>query len=200
MKTNSEIRALARQSLSGNWTMPVVVTLLLLAITGGSNSIPYVGFLLSIFLLMPINFSVEQLFLRFVRGEKEGLIGKMFDCFNCYGRALGVKLLMTIFVFLWSLLFCIPGIIKSYSYAMTYYIALDNPELGANACIERSMKMMKGHKGRLFLLDLSFIGWILLGLLTLGIGLLWVIPYMKTARSHFYEELKAAEEVVAPAE
>lgn len=82
---------------------------------------------------------------------------------------------------------------------MTYYIALDNPELGANECIERSMKMMKGHKGKLFLLDLSFIGWILLALLTLGIGLLWVNPYMKTARSHFYEELKAAEAAV-PAE
>lgn len=199
MKTNSEIRALARQSLSGNWTMPVVVTLLFF-ILSAIQAIPWVGYLLTIFIVLPVSFSVEQLYLRFVRGDKSGLVGKMFDCFNCYGRALGTKLLTTIFIFLWSLLLFIPGIIKSYSYAMTYYIALDNPELGANECIERSMKMMKGHKGRLFLLDLSFIGWILLALLTLGIGLLWVNPYMKTARSHFYEELKAAEEVVAPAE
>jgi len=199
MKTNSEIRALARQSLSGNWTMPVIVTLLVFVLSA-VQSIPYIGFLLSIFVVLPVGFSVEQLYLRFVRGDKNGLVGKMFDCFNCYGRALGTKLLTTIFIFLWSLLLCIPGIIKSYSYAMTYYIALDNPELGANDCIERSMKMMKGHKGRLFLLDLSFIGWFLLGLLTLGIGLLWVVPYIQTAHSHFYEELKAAEEVAVPAE
>lgn len=199
MKTNSEIRALARQSLSGNWTMPVIVTLLVFVLSA-VQSIPYIGFLLSIFVVLPVGFSVEQLYLRFVRGDKNGLVGKMFDCFNCYGRALGTVLLTTIFVFLWSLLLFIPGVIKSYSYAMTYYIALDNPELGANDCIERSMKMMKGHKGRLFLLDLSFIGWFLLGLLTLGIGLLWVVPYIQTAHSHFYEELKAAEEVAVPAE
>lgn len=115
MKTNSEIRALARQSLSGNWTMPVIVTLLLFMLSVVSGIIPYIGFLLSVFVVMPITFSVEQLFLRFARGDKNGLVGKMFDCFNCYGRALGTKLLTTIFIFLWSLLLFIPGIIKSYS-------------------------------------------------------------------------------------
>lgn len=189
MQPNSELRALARQSLSGKWTMLALVTLLLLVISGASG----IGIVTTIFIFLPINFSVEQLFLRFVRGEEDNLIEKMFDGFNCYGRALGVELLRAIYILLWSLLFYIPGVVKSYSYAMTYYIALDNPELGAEECINRSMKMMNGHKMELFLLDLSFIGWILLAILTFGIGLLWVAPYMKVAHCHFYEELKASE-------
>ena len=95
----------------------------------------------------------------------------------------------------WFLLFIIPGIIKAYAYAMTYYISYDNPELSAEECINRSMKMMYGHKLDLFLLDLSFIGWILLSILTLGVGMLWVTPYMYTSRAKFYEELKMQEQV-----
>lgn len=194
MKSNAEIRALARQSLSDKWTMLALVTLLLLVISGASG-IPAIGFVTTIFVFLPVNFGVEQLFLRFVRGEEDNLIEKMFDGFKCYGRALSVELLRAVYIILWTLLLYIPGVVKSYSYAMTYYIALDNPELGAEECINRSMKMMNGHKMELFLLDLSFIGWILLGILTFGIGLLWVVPYMKTAHCHFYEELKASEEL-----
>lgn len=197
MKTNSEIRALARQSLSGNWTMPVLV-MLILFIVSGISAIPYLGSLLVIFIFLPINYSVEQLFLRFARGEKNNLIEKMFDCFNDYGRALGTSLLVVIYICLWALLLIIPGIIKVYSYAMTYYIALDHPELNAEQCIQRSMKMMSGHKMKLFLLDLSFIGWILLCILTFGIAKLWVQPYINVAHSHFYQELKATEEQIAP--
>ncbi len=91
------------------------------------------------------------------------------------------------------MLLYIPGIIKSYSYAMTYYIAQDEPELSAEKCICKSMDMMKGHKMELFLLDLSFIGWILLCILTGGIALLWVEPYYLSARAAFYEELKESQ-------
>ncbi len=74
---------------------------------------------------------------------------------------------------------------------MTPYLLEDNPELKYNAAIEQSMRMMDGKKMQLFLLDLSFIGWCLLSILTLGIGLLWVQPYMLGARAAFYEDLKA---------
>lgn len=89
------------------------------------------------------------------------------------------------------LLFIIPGIVKSFSYAMTPYILEENPELSANEAIDRSRAMMKGHKFDLFWLYLSFIGWILLSILTLGIGLLWLAPYMQTATAAFYEDVKA---------
>lgn len=73
---------------------------------------------------------------------------------------------------------------------MTYYIMQDHPELAYNAAIEKSMEMMSGYKMKLFLLDLSFIGWGILCILTMGLGLLLLLPYMYTARAAFYEELK----------
>lgn len=85
----------------------------------------------------------------------------------------------------------VPGIIKTYSYAMTAYLLKDRQELKFNAAIEESMRMMSGNKMRLFILDLTFIGWYLLGIITFGIGLLWVIPYHSSARIAFYQDLIA---------
>lgn len=198
MKTNSEIRALARQSLSGNWAMPVLVTLIV-CIFSGLSGIPWAGVILLFLVAMPLEYSVEQAFLQFARGNKEELMENMFSGFKNYGRALGTPLLMGLYVFLWSLLLVIPGIIKAYSYAMTYYVALDHPELGTEKCIQESMRLMSGHKMKLFLLDLSFIGWGLLCILTFGIGFLWLAPYISISHAHFYEELKAANQEVKEA-
>ena len=90
------------------------------------------------------------------------------------------------------MLLFIPGYIKAFSYAMTPYILKDNPEMKNNAAIEESMRMMDGHKLELFMLDLSFIGWVILSILTCGIGLLWLIPYINMAHVNFYEDLKKA--------
>ena len=130
--------------------------------------------------------------LRFGQG-RENTVSEMFKAgfAENYGRVLGVTLLTMLFVVLWSLLLLIPGIVKGYSYALTFYIANDHPELSPNECINRSIDMMQGHKVDLFLLHLSFIGWIFLGLLSLGIGLLWVAPWMRMAQVGFYQQLKA---------
>jgi uncharacterized membrane protein len=103
--------------------------------------------------------------------------------------------LMGVFIALWSMLLIIPGIIKTFSYAMTPYILDEHPELSANDAIDRSRAMMKGHKFDLFWLLLSFIGWGILCLFTLGIGFLWLTPYMETSMAAFYEDLKADYEV-----
>ena len=79
---------------------------------------------------------------------------------------------------------------------LTYYIAIDRPELSANDCITESRRMMNGHKMQAFLLDLSFLGWLILGSCACGIGTLFVMPYMEAARAAFYEELKAADTTV----
>ncbi|MGN0187253.1 MAG: DUF975 family protein [Paludibacteraceae bacterium] len=126
MKTNSEIRALARQSLSDNWTMPVLVTFIVI-IFSSLSGIPGIGVLLALLVVMPLDYSVEQAFLQFARGDKENLMDKMFSGFKRYGRALSTPLLMGIYVMLWSLLLVIPGIIKAYSYAMSYYVASTIP-------------------------------------------------------------------------
>lgn len=105
-------------------------------------------------------------------------------------------LLKNVFIFLWALLFIIPGIVKAYSYAMTSFILADNPEMKSLDALEESKKMMDGKKGRLFLLDLSFIGWIILGILTFGIGLFFLAPYIYGARVQFYLNLVKKTETV----
>ena len=107
-----------------------------------------------------------------------------------YWRNVLGMFLVSLFIGLWTLLFIVPGIIKSYAYALTPYILIDNPELSPNEARLKSIEMMRGHKGKLFGLDLSFIGWILLGILSLGIGFIWISPYMKTTRAAFYCDLK----------
>lgn len=190
MKSNYELRAAARESLSGNWTYPVLATLIYLAISITCNFIPYVSFLIAIFFIKPLAFGLAITMLKFFRGEKEYVVENMFSIFSDYPRILGTILLQFVYIFLWSLLLLIPGLIKMYSYAMTYYILHDNPEIGAEEAICRSMKMMDGHKWRLFCLHLSFIGWWLLCILTLGIGTLWITPYIQNSTAAFYEDLK----------
>lgn len=191
MKSNYELRAAARESLSGNWTYPVLATLIYLAISIACNFIPYVSFLIAIFFVGPLAYGLSIALLKFFRGEKENVVENEFDIFSNYPRILGTVVLQNVYIFLWSLLLLIPGLIKGYSYAMTYYILHDNPEIGAEEAICRSMKMMDGHKWQLFCLHLSFIGWWLLCILTLGIGMLWLAPYIQNSTAAFYEDLKS---------
>ena len=107
-----------------------------------------------------------------------------------YWHNLATMLLKTIFQFLWFLLLIIPGVVMSYAYAMTPYLAADHPELGAKETIDLSRNMMKGHKWELFVLDLSFLGWIILSVLTLGIlEVFYTGPYMASTHAAFYKEL-----------
>ena len=87
-------------------------------------------------------------------------------------------------------MFIIPGIIKSFSYAMTYFIINDHPEYSLNQAITESRRMMDGHKMEYFILCLSFIGWFILSCITLGIGFLWLIPYFYTTSATFTKRLQ----------
>ncbi len=198
----SALRAAARQSLNGNWGGAVVVTLFYLLVYAGVPaafsifeevyhiSLGFFGNVLQV-LLMPIAFGYAVIYLMLVRTGKECKIQDLFEGFLDYTRIWGTQILMGLYIMLWTLLFIIPGIIKSYSYSLTSYILKDEPELKFNAAIERSMDMMNGHKFDLFYLHLTFIGWGILSLLTLGIGFLWLNPYMMTAQAQFYEDVKA---------
>ncbi len=105
---------------------------------------------------------------------------------------IGTGFLVSLFTYLWTLLFIIPGIIKSYSYSQTMYIKAENPDIPASRAIELSRIMMDGHKGELFYLHLSFLGWLILSLLTLNIlGVVYVFPYYYAALAFAYEEIKA---------
>lgn len=122
------------------------------------------------------------------------------DAFQVFSRkyflpVLLIYIISSIFTFLWALLFIIPGIIKSYAYSQAYLIYKDHTDgpnseqISALDCITESKLLMYGHKMRYFLLQLSFLGWILLGVLTLGIGFLWISPYMTATNAAFYNDL-----------
>lgn len=198
MPQNVEIRRFAKGELSGRWTQPVLCTLVYVIVVGAASGllslIPGIGSLLSLLITCPLAFGFALTFLNFMRGEgREEMVGQPFNVFKEYGRYLGTSLLMNIFIMLWTLLLIIPGIIMSYAYSMTAYIMKDNPEMGAMECIKKSKAMMSGYKWKLFLLDLGFIGWMLLCIVTLGIYGLWLGPWMQCSRAKFYEELKARQ-------
>ena len=130
--------------------------------------------------------------------QKEPEIGTLFGYFKYWKTTAAASFLQGLYVFLWSLLFIIPGIVAGYSYAMTNYILAENPELTASEAIEQSKSMMYGHRLRLFCLQFSFIGWDLLCALTLGIGNLWLRPYKQAAEAAFYREVSGTECIVDP--
>lgn len=113
----------------------------------------------------------------------------LFSQFHRFGQGFAQRFLRGLYTFLWSLLFIIPGIVKSYSYAMTPFIMADYPQLSASEAIDRSKEMMDGHKGDLFLLDLSFIGWDLLAALTMNVGHLALNPWKNAAHAVFYRKI-----------
>ena len=198
--TNYKNRALS--ALENKWGNFVAITFVYGFIIGitqvlsGDKDSPailiLIGIVLSI-LALPLTWGYQTLFLGAVRGG-EATAKDLFEGYNkeLFSRVLTTTLLYYVYIFLWSLLLLIPGCIKAYSYAMTPYILKDNPEMKNNAAIEESMRMMDGHKLELFLLDLSFIGWAILSILTCCIGFLWLVPYMNMARVNFYEDLKKA--------
>ena len=120
----------------------------------------------------------------------------LFGGFNNFGTTCIAGILVSVFTFLWSLLFVIPGIVKSYSYAMTSYILADHPEMTAQEAIDASRKMMDGHKMDLFVLQLSFFWWYLLCGITFGIAFLYVGPYVSAATAKFYDTIKGDTVVI----
>ena len=148
--------------------------------------------LLQFLLVMPLALGFLNAFRKLLVTGDNNIITNTFHIgFSNYWHKVWGMLLMTILIFLWSLLLIIPGIIKWFSYSKTPFILEENPELGASEAIHRSRMMMRGHKFDLFWLYLSFIGWFFLCILTCGIGFLWLGPYVDTALAAFYEEVKA---------
>ncbi len=109
---------------------------------------------------------------------------------EAWGKSILLFILIQVFTFLWSLLFIIPGIIKFYSYRMSFFILADNPEISAADALNESKRIMQGHKFDLFMLDVSFIWWYVLTFITLGIASIYVIPYVNTTVTNFYRSLK----------
>lgn len=127
--------------------------------------------------------------LRVSRGMEAGF-GDLFDGFGMFFKFLLLNILIGVFTFLWSLLFVIPGIVAYYRYSMAIYIMIDNPEYSPMECIRLSKEMMRGHKGELFVLHLSFILWLLLCIIP--VAAIYVMPYMQITEANFYNALSGS--------
>ena len=151
------------------------------------------GTIVWLLLAGPITYGLSKMFLKQARDNQDMVFADLFSGFKeDFGGTFLINLMITIFAFLWSLLFVIPGIVKAYAYSQAYYIKADHPDYDWRACINESKRLMNGHKGELFVLDLSFIGWYIVGALCLGVGTLWVTPYYQAAHAHFYQTLAYA--------
>jgi uncharacterized membrane protein len=216
--TYSDIRRLARENLAGNWKKSIGIgfmAALLGAAVAGSRiggtieldpeimeMLP--GFVLA-FLSAWASIAGVISLAQFVIGgtvqlgytdillkqydRKDFQFEDLFSQFHRFKQGFLQGFLRGLYVFLWSLLLVIPGIVKTYSYAMTPFIMADHPEMTAKEAIHASRKMMDGYKGHLFMLDLSFFGWSILAILSLGVGFLWLNPYQNAAHAAFYREL-----------
>ena len=210
-------RAIAREKLRGNWGKSVLAGLLaywlggLIAGTGSINlnfvediaeELPaellsvLVTLAVSVLLVGIVNFiiggTIQLGYAKFLLSQHDGKdysVGDLFSQFHRFGTGFAQAFLRNLYIILWTLLFIIPGLIKTYSYAMTPFILADHPEMTAGEAITASRKLMDGHKGELFVLGLSFFGWGLLCVITLGIASLWVTPYINAAYAAFYRRL-----------
>lgn len=200
LKTNSELKKLAKSQLSGKWIYFVLFTLVYIIIGCIPSSIAVkvdssgsVSFIINALITGPLSLGFTICFLKLIRGE-ELRFETLFDGFKNFLPAFLLTILIGIFTFLWTLLLIIPGIIAALRYSMSIYILADNPSINVMDAIKQSKEMMNGHKWKLFCLSLSFIGWGILSMFTLFIGFLWLIPYIETSVANFYEDLKKSAE------
>ena len=198
MIPNHILRQNAKQQIGGRifsetWLLLAVVCLVYSAVLSMAGAITYgIG---AIVITGPLTFGLARMFINNAGGKSAVDFNDLLCGFKeCFAGSLVLSLLTALYTFLWSLLFVIPGIVKTYSYAMAPYIQQDDPSKDASECIDESRAMMNGHKAQLFMLDLSFIGWYFVGALCFGIGILFVYPYHYAARANFYLALKAKTE------
>jgi len=226
MPTRAELKTMAKQQIKGNigilflcglvflavffaagiaiGLINVIITLLLTFI---NNIIPefiqimiisIVSFItgIPVILLAPaFVLSFAMIFIALTYGQKPR-VADIFKGLTTWGKAFLLYLLVGIFVFLWSLLFIIPGIIKAFSYSMSWFVLAENPHMTAREALNESKMIMKGHKWQLFVLGLSFILWFLLGYITIGIAFIYIIPYFYATIANFYNAIKRTPEPV----
>lgn len=155
----------------------------------------YVLNVLITIVLIPLNIGVAQNVLAWSRGEDVNKWKVLFSGFNSakiFFKQVGVVVLNTILCALWAILLVVPGIIKGLAYSMYPYVLRDEPDLSVWQTLKKSEAIMKGYKGKLFLMYLSFVGWFILGAFTFGILYIWLTPYVMTSTVKFYDDVRRA--------
>lgn len=198
--TRAEMKARARAQLGGGifknaWMLALAACLLIALIqTAAGSVLPGIGMIL---VLGPLEYSKRYMFLKQARDGQPMQLGDMFRGFqDDFGGTLLIGFLTGLFTALWSLLFVFPGIVKYYAYSMAYYVKADHPDYNWKACVDESRRLMNGHKWEKFVLDLSFIGWTIVGSLCLGVGTLWVTPYVYATEAQFYDYVRRCADYI----
>ncbi len=184
MRTNSEIRQQAKNLVKPLWFESVIAAVLVYLVI--SSTLAWAAILLT----GPLYIGLIFFFTRLREEQKVDHADLVMGFRDHLKPAIIGFILKGVFTFLWSLLFVIPGIIKSFSYAMTLYIIKDNPSIRGVDAITQSRNMMKGHKMKLFRLYLGYIGWFILGIFTFGIAIIYIAPFIEMAVVEFYEDVK----------
>lgn len=195
----ANLKDTAKTQIKGNIGILFVISLIIAVLSGLATTIlgivPYAGPLAAAIIVTPaFSLSVYRVYLSLAAGSKPA-VEQAFCGFDDFWSAFKVSFLVGLFTFLWSLLFIVPGIIKSISYSMSMYILAENKGMNALDCINASKQMTNGHKANLFVLGLSFIGWILLGSITFGLAYIWVGPYMQATYTNAYLQLKSEQNI-----
>lgn len=200
MISNSDIRSKSKEQLKGDWGLPIGVCFVMLlvsacvqGIVSGILNMDELGFL-SMLISAPLNLGIAIFMLHLARQEERSL-NTLFEGFSDYMLSLVATFFMTLFMLLWMLLLIVPGIIAGLSYSLSYYIIAEDRSMGARDAIKKSKEMMIGHKSQLFGMCMHFLLLSLLCVFTLGIGFLWLFPYMNLSMTHFYLEVKESETI-----
>jgi uncharacterized membrane protein len=190
---NKILMAQARESLFGKWGSAAGTTFIYILIFAVLQAIPGVGWIASLIITGPMSIGLA-LFMLSVSRKQPAALQQIFDGFQKFGVGVIAYLLMASFVLLWALLLIVPGIIAALSYALTYFIIVDDASIRPLQAITKSKEMMQGNKWKLFCLCLRFFGWGLLAILTCGIGFFWLIPYVMVTLAKFYDEIKMQQD------
>lgn len=186
---NEELLETTRIQLRGKWGQVILTFLIYIVIIEILGNIPEVGQAITLILGGPMALGAAIYSLSVARGG-EPRSEEIFHGFRYFAKTLIAEVLVILYVVLWGLLLIIPGIIAAVSYSMTFYIMADDPSLEPVQAIDRSKKMMYGYKMKYFTLSLRFILLAFLCVLTLGIGFLWLIPYINIVNARFYDDIK----------
>lgn len=203
MRERAQLKEAAKQQLAGKWVDASVCVLVFSLILGMASCVgqilkfPLMSRVVALVVAGPLIYGVTKYFLDLSR-NKVVEIKTLFAGFQeMFSPSLKLYLWMVLKIFLWSLLLFVPGIIKGYAYSQAFYLLNDNKKLGYKEALDQSEKMMDGHKGELFMLQLSFIGWTILAMIPCGLGLFVLAPYMSTTLANYYEDLKGKSSVKA---
>ena len=189
MNTNIHLLDLAKESLHGKWKFAVITFAVYILVWVIPQNFEGIGTILSLVFSGPFALGVAIWSLSMSRNN-EASTNQIFEGFKNFNTTFTAYLLILFHVVIRLFLLIVPGIVAALSYAMTFYIIADNPDMGAREAMDKSRDMMAGQKEQLFYLCLRFLGLALLCVLTLGIGFLWLMPYANVTMAKFYDGIK----------